>query len=247
MTGTLARWLLPCLAAFLLVLVVRLPAAWLRPLLPAQLVCTDLDGTVWRGECRGVRIGIDAGHALAAERLAWVLRPAALLSGRAGARLELYQAGHGMAGQVELGVRRLHLERLSGSLPTDARQLPLVPQGWQGELFAQDFALTLQAGHFIRLQGEAGIRAVQDPQGNALGSYRVQFPDPGPPPFRGQLVDIDGPLAVHADVQVSSEGTWQIEGRIMPRASAPPALATQLSYLGLPAADGSYPFSLAGE
>lgn len=241
------RWLLPGLAAFLVVLVVRLPAAWLRPLLPAQLQCAALDGSVWRGSCLGMAIDAAPGQRITADRLDWSLRPLALLTGRLRAGIRLEAAGDRLAGTVTRSAKRLELDDFNGNWPLDTRQLPQLPPGWSGRLQAGALSLSWQQGALSRLQGDLGVQGLQDDSGALLGSYRLGFPPAAGPPFGGELADVDGVLAIRATVQVAAGGQWQVDGRVAPRAATPPGLARELALLGLPAADGSYPFSLAWE
>ncbi|MGC4027830.1 MAG: type II secretion system protein N [Steroidobacteraceae bacterium] len=249
MSPSLLRWALPGVAAFLLVLLVRLPAAWLLPLLPSALTCTAPEGTVWNGRCMGMQLRTGApDQALALDRVGWVLRPTALLRGRLAAQLQLARAGGEASGLVSWRPRSLQVDALSGRLPMDRQLAPMLPAGWQGQLLADELSFTVEGGRIARLQGMAGVQQLQDAQGTALGSYELKFAaDPAGPPFAGQLHDSGGPLSVQAAVRVEPQGAWQVDGRVAPRADAAPGLVKQLRLLGLPAADGSYPFSLAGE
>ena len=66
------------LAAFLVVLLVRLPARWFTPLLPAAAQCQAASGTVWRGACEGLSLSDGKSQPLVLQQLRWNIHPAAL-------------------------------------------------------------------------------------------------------------------------------------------------------------------------
>lgn len=248
MKSSFLRWVLPGVAAFVLVLLVRMPAAWLLPLLSSTLSCAAPQGTVWNGGCAGARIGIGPGQSVALDQVSWSLRPAALLRGRLSAQLRIQQAGGEVGALVSRGGRHLSVQSMAGQLQVDRNLVPMLPAGWHGALVADDLAFALDGNRITALRGAAGVQQLRDGQGNAFGSYLLTFDqDASGPPFAGQLRDTAGPLSVRATVRIEPQGAWQVDGRVAPRADASPALVQQLRLLGLPAADGSYPFSLAGE
>jgi hypothetical protein len=246
------RWAIPGVAAFLLVLVARLPAAWFLPLLPSSVRCAVVQGTLWSGSCAGMQVETAPGRTLALDRLDWSLRPVALLRARLGAEVRLFQGGGEASAVVSLRPSNLNVDSLEGRLPLDHRLLPLLPAGWRGDFSARDVSFTLDAGNLTRLSGTVRVHEIIDAENDPLGSYELSFSQSAggeseAPPFVGLLRDVGGVLAVDATARIQARGAWQVDGRITPRAGASPGLVRQIRVLGLAAADGSYPFSIAGE
>src|SRR6187549_3773082 len=52
------RTILLGLCAFLLALVVVLPVSWVAKLLPAQVQCAGWRGSIWNGQCSGLRLAL---------------------------------------------------------------------------------------------------------------------------------------------------------------------------------------------
>src|SRR5262249_37168348 len=65
------------LGVFLVVLAFYMPASWFASLLPPQIRCQDLGGSIWQGECLGLALqGSKIGDAT------WNLAPLRALTGR---------------------------------------------------------------------------------------------------------------------------------------------------------------------
>ena len=74
---TLVLMCLAGLLVFLGVLVLYLPASWFSGVLPAQVKCAELGGSIWNGECLGLQVqGNRLGDAT------WNLAPGKAFTGR---------------------------------------------------------------------------------------------------------------------------------------------------------------------
>src|SRR5690606_5491057 len=98
-----------------------------------------------------------------------------------------------------------------------------------------------------RLGGELLVTDLVDRRGTALGSYRLAFLDRDMPPFGGELTDAGGPLEVTADVQLTADQSWTVEGRMRVRDAANASLGRALDMLAAPDASGWRRLSLAGQ
>jgi Type II secretion system (T2SS), protein N len=245
------RWLLPGIVGFLVILAVRLPAAWFGGQLPAQLHCDGLGGTVWHGECEGLSIeqGIPNRPPLRIDGLQWRLRPVALLRGRASADIELHRGDRTARATVTRGRGGLlDVRALQGDLRIDRELLPPLPPGWQGVASFENVTLQLDGSTITQLSGAAELRGLTDGASGRLGSYRVEFGSQGQAaPFKGTLRSLDGPLDLQGHLTVQSDTSWVLEGTVIARSEAPPSLARMLRVLGPADAIGARPFSIAGD
>ena len=73
-----AIWIsLLAILGFATILLIRLPASWLKGFLPPNIACGDIAGTAWEGSCSRVTFnGAPLGN------LNWELHPAALFRGK---------------------------------------------------------------------------------------------------------------------------------------------------------------------
>ena len=226
-------------------LLVRFPARWGLALAPAGVACEQPAGSVWRGSCKGLRVA-----GLSLESVAWQLHPLALLRLRLGLDLQVDDAR--VAGQAQLDLSpggRLEARNLRAHLPIDPGLLPLFPRGWGGELELALDALQLVDNHPVALRGALharGLRRFAPPM--ALGDYVLRFeqaPDANGRQL-GQLRDEGGPLALAGQLQLGSDGQYELNGLVAARPEAGAELAHDLEMLGPADADGRRPFSLAG-
>jgi hypothetical protein len=227
------------LAAFMLALVVVLPARWLAGLLPPELHCAAWRGSVWNGQCSGLTVLQAPEPPLQVEQVNWKLQPSALLRFILQADFDVHTLQGTSSGQIELG-RNGHvaLQDVTVTAQFDRRLATLVPAGWIGQLQAQHLTIRLQGKQLQALSGEVELRDFNDGRGGALGSYRLLFPPSTPPPFIGALQDIDGPLEVKASLTISADRRWVLDGTVAARPGAAPTLQRQLDILGAPDANG---------
>lgn len=224
---------------------VRLPARWGMALAPAGVSCAEPSGSIWRGGCKGLQVA-----GLTLESATWQLHPLAFLRLRLALDLQVDDAR--VAGQARLELSpggHVEARDLRAHLPIDPGLLPLFPRGWGGELVLALDELALEKGHPAGLRGELharGLRRFGPPM--AFGDYALRFDQPPDANGRqvGQLADEGGPLALSGQLQVGSDGQYELNGLVAARAEATPELAHDLEILGPADAQGRRPFSLAG-
>ena len=229
--------------AFAVIVLARMPAAWVLPARGPQWSCTSIEGSLWSGACAGLAVsGTSLGD------LDWDLQPLRLLLGRLAAHVTL---GHGPAdGAADLELMfggRLAARNVVANLPLDPALLPAVPPNLHGRAHVELAQVTLRHGIISQLQGRIEARDLEERSGNntALGSYAVNFPGGSGDPV-GTLRDLDGPLALEGTLRLTPAPGFELEGFIAARRGAPPELVNTLRFLGSPDATGRRPFSLSG-
>jgi len=241
------RTILLGLCAFLLALVVVLPASWVAKLLPAQVQCAGWRGSIWNGQCSGLRLALSGTTPVKLETLRWKVHPQALLRLALNADFQIIDAEGSAAGVLELGTGgRMTLQRVSLQAPFDRRFANMLPAGWTGRVEARDLALRLNDRQIEGIAGELQLRNLDDGRGGQLGSYRLVFAPQPAAPFSGALQDTGGPLAVAASLTIAADRAWVLEGTVATRAGAGETLRRSLDLLGPPDAGGRRRLSAAG-
>ncbi|HVN45423.1 MAG TPA: type II secretion system protein N [Steroidobacteraceae bacterium] len=229
--------------AFVAILLLRLPAAWILPVRGAQWSCASIDGSLWSGGCAGLTVnGLGLGD------LTWDLQPLRLLLGRAAAHVTLAHGPAEAAGDLEAGLGgHLTARHLTADLPLDPRFVPALPANLHGHAHCDLALLEVQRGVIRRVQGRIEARDLEERSGNntPLGSYVASFPGGSGEPV-ATLRDLDGPLALEGTLRLTSAPGFELEGVIAARRGAPPELVNSLRFLGSPDATGRRPFSLSG-
>jgi hypothetical protein len=234
------------LAAFLVAVLVMLPASWMTSMLPAQVQCASLTGSVWRGQCSGLTVQQE-GAPLEIQTLQWKLHPLSLLRLAIKADFTVRTAQGTGTGLMELGRNGLlAVEHLKATAVFDRRLATMLAEGWNGQLEAKDLTVRMQGNTLLALSGEIDLRDFKDAQGAPFGSYRLVFPATDAAPFAGTLTDSGGPLAVAAQVTISADRRWQLDGLITPRSDASPQLRSRLEFLAAPDANGGHRFQSEG-
>ena len=229
--------------AFVVIVLARMPAAWVLPARAAQWTCASIDGSLWSGTCAGLTVsGTPLGD------MSWELRPLRLLAGRLAAHLTLSHGPADAAADVELTFgQRLTARNVVADLPLDPALLPSVPANLHGRAHVELALAQVQRGVIRQLQGRIEARNLEERSGNntALGSYSVSFPGGSGDPV-GTLRDLEGPLALEGTLRLTPAPGFELEGVIAARRGAPPELVNSLRFLGSPDATGRRPFSLSG-
>jgi general secretion pathway protein N len=228
------------LLAFALVLIARLPAAWVLPA-KGGFTCVSVEGTLWSGGCGSLSVGREP-----VGDLSWELHPLALLTGKLAAHLTLVRQSANAVADVELGLGgHLTARNVRADLPLEPTLLPGLPPNLRGQAHV-DLALARVQGNTLKeLKGTLEAHDLQDVAGNrtVLGNYAVTFPG-GEPPV-GQFKDLGGPLAVEGTIRLSPQG-YEVQGLVAPRQGAAPELLDNLRFLGSPDQSGRRAFSLSG-
>ena len=230
-------------AAFVAIVLARMPAAWVLPARGAQWACASIDGSLWGGTCAGLTVsGTPLGD------MSWELHPLRLLTGRLAAHLTLSHGPGDAAADVELTFgQRLTARNVLADLPLDPALLPSVPANLHGRAHLELALVEVQRGVIRQLQGRIDARNLEERSGNntPLGSYSVSFPGGSGDPV-GTLRDLEGPLALEGTLRLTPAPGFELEGVIAARHGAPPELVNSLRFLGSPDATGRRPFSLSG-
>jgi len=229
--------------AFAVILIARIPVAWVVPQASAARFCASLDGTVWSGSCVGLSVG---GRALG--DVSWELHPLRLVAGRLAAHVTLAHGMTSAGGDVELGLGgRITLRNLLADGPLDAALIPGLPVTLRGTAHVELALVQIQHGIIRELQGRIEAHDLEDRSGNdtALGSYLVSFPGGSGPPT-GTVRDLDGPLAVEGTLRLTAQPGFELEGFIAPRKGAAPEIVNNIRLFGSPDASGRRPFSMSG-
>jgi general secretion pathway protein N len=230
-------------AAFVAIVLARMPAAWVAPARGAEWACASIEGSLWSGTCAGLTVsGTPLGD------LGWELHPLRLALGRLAAHLTVSRGPADAAADVELTFgERVTARNLTADLPLDPALLPALPPTLHGRAHVQLALLELRHGIVQQLQGRIEARNLEERSGNntALGSYAVSFPGGGGAQV-GTLRDLEGPLALEGTLRLTPAPGFELEGFIAARNGAPPELVNSLRFLGSPDATGRRPFSLSG-
>jgi hypothetical protein len=229
--------------AFVVIVLARMPAAWVVPARGPQWACTSIDGSLWSGACAGLTVsGTRLGD------LTWELHPVRLMAGRLAAHLTVSHGPADAAADVELTLgQRLTARNVVADLPLDPALLPSVPANLHGRAHVELALAQVQRGIIRQLQGRIEARNLEERSGNntPLGSYSVSFPGGSGDPI-GTLRDLEGPLALEGTLRLTPAPGFELEGVIAARQGAPPELVNSLRFLGSADATGRRPFSLSG-
>jgi general secretion pathway protein N len=229
--------------AFVVIVLARMPAAWVVPARGPQWACTSVDGSLWSGACVGLTVsGTPLGD------LTWELHPLRLAAGRLAAHVTVSHGPADAAADVELTFgQRLTAHNVVADLPLDPALVPSVPPNLHGRAHVELALAEVQRGVIRQLQGRIEARNLEERSGNntALGSYSVSFPGGSGDPV-GTLRDLEGPLALEGTLRLTPAPGFELEGVIAARQGAPPELVNSLRFLGSPDATGRRPFSLSG-
>ena len=229
--------------AFLAIVLVRMPAAWLLPTRGGQWSCASIEGSLWSGGCAALTVS-----STSLGDLSWDLHPLRLMLGRAAAHLTLSHGPAEAAADVEATLGgRVTARNVVADLPLDSALLPAVPANLHGRAHCELALVELQRGVLRQLQGRIEARNLEERSGTntALGSYAVTFPGGSGDPV-GTLRDLEGPLALEGTLRLTPAPGFELEGLIAARSGAPPEVVNSLRFLGSPDATGRRQFSLSG-
>ena len=210
--GSLILTLVAGTLVFLCVLVLYLPASWFASRLPPQIVCTELGGSVWHGECLGLAFeNAKLGDA------SWNLSPLRAITGRLSGDVDVRSNLLTARSDVDLRLDGSgHLRNLSAQFPMDPTVVPAFSRDYRGMVSARFTSLELGVNGAPRaLQGTVELRDYRQvsPRPLDLGSYEVTF-DGGPV---GKLRDIGGPFSVEGTVTFTPPNNYVVQGLISGR------------------------------
>ena len=228
---------------FLGVLVLYLPASWFVSLLPPQVRCVDIGGSIWRGECLGLTLqGGKFGDAT------WNLSPLKALTGRLSGDLDLRGGALTARADLDLGLDGAgELRNLTAQFPLDPAFHAQMPRDQRGLVDARFQRLQLAAGGRLKvMQGQAELRNFRQlaPRALDLGSYRLTFDGntQADGSSVGKLVDIGGPFAVDGNVTFQQPNTYVIQGFITGRSADAERIVREITLGAPPDASGRSQF-----
>lgn len=236
------------LAAFLLALVLVLPASWVGRALPEGVTCARWAGSIWRGQCVELTVRDSGTGVMRIDSLRWKLKPLALLRLNLSADFEGGWPKGNARGRIAVTPGgAIRLRELDGDSLLDRTVVRSLPSGWSGRVELRDVEFDWNGGTLGRLGGELLVQDLVDGRGNSLGSYQLQLAPGDTPPFTGQLRDTGGPLEVDAQLQLAADRSWTLEGRMRARNAADQALGRKLDMFAAADATGWRRLSAAGD
>lgn len=232
--------------AFLVFLVVLVPARFVARVLPDGVAASGWSGTIWSGRAQDLRIdGRRAGSAT------WSCRPWPLLRLEWSCRVSL-ELEPGSSATADLVARRdgsLTLGELRGELPI-AAVAPDIAPGWDGRLELAVTRIEIRDRGLADATGSLYLRELVSTQGTreALGDFELQFGGGavGTGALSGRLRDLGGPLHLRAVLELAPDRSWRVSGEVAPRPGASAALIERLAWLGPADPEGRRPLSAEG-
>ncbi|HET7809551.1 MAG TPA: type II secretion system protein N [Steroidobacteraceae bacterium] len=245
--GTLIATVLAGIVVFLAVLVLYLPAGWFASFLPAQVKCRELGGSVWSGECLGLRFqDVELGDAT------WNLAVGGVLAGRLRGDVDVRGATLALRADLDTDFDGVgELRKVTARIPLEPAVLPQLPPNQRGTVTADLPRVVLGAGPAPRLiQGFIEVRDLRQlgPQPLDLGSYRVDFDgvanDLGE--VHGKLRDLGGPFLLEGTVNLQPPSSYIVQGMIAGRTSQAENIVREITLGAQPDTSGRSQFSFEG-
>lgn len=241
--GTLILTVVAGTLVFLAVLVLYLPAGWFASMLPPQVRCDQLGGSVWHGECVG--LSVDGGRIGDAT---WNLSPLGALTGRLSGDVDVRGGALTARANLDVGLDGAgEFTDVSAQFPLDPAFMKQFPRGQRGLIVARFARLAIDASRVPRhIEGSVELRDFRQvsPRPLELGSYRLSF-DGSPPEdgvIVGRLVDIGGPFAVDGNVTFTPPNNSVIQGYITGRTAQAESIVREITYGVPPDASGRSEF-----
>jgi len=235
------------LIAFIATAVFKFPAAGVLPHVnthPIEL--KGVSGSVWKGMAQQATI---AGAEVPLDRLDninWAVQPKALLSGRAGAKLDfevLGGTGEGVvkanrAGDVIIneGVLNIPAASLEQFLPLPLAKFGGVINADVEELELENNLLKRTSAKLTWRNSEIISQVVGDAK---LGLLVIDIVPEGEQHI-ASIKNTDGEIDIEGQVSLDQAGNFRTDVRLKPTTKTPPELSNRLSALGRPESDGTY-------
>jgi hypothetical protein len=244
---TLVLTVIAGLAVFLGVLVLYLPASWFASMLPPQVRCAQLGGSIWQGECLGLTFqNASLGDAT------WNLAPARAITGRLVGDVDLRGNTQSLKADLDLAFDGSgSLGNVDGSFQMDPAVFARFPRNQRGQVVALFKRVVLAAGGSPReLEGTIELRDFRqlEPRPLALGSYRVSFDGATQPDGTsvGQLRDLGGPFALEGTLSFTPPNAYLVQGFITGRSAEAERQVREITLGAAPDVSGRSAFSFEG-
>jgi Type II secretion system (T2SS), protein N len=239
------------LAAFVLSLVLLIPASLLAPLLAKSGVVTSgITGTIWSGSARSLAAGPLRFH-----QLRWQFAPLRLLRGELGVHLDAQLPEGFFAGNVSRSPSgRLVIRDIEAALPLRALSAGMASMTGNSQLGIRMQQIAWRDGWVETAIGTVQLSEVvlpipvlagRTPAGNYIVSFDSESLAPGAP-LTGKLADGGGPLEISGVLNLSPPRNYELAATVKARDGAPAELVTILQSAGPRTAGGGREFSLAG-
>jgi hypothetical protein len=214
--------------AFAVILLVRLPASWLKGFLPPEVSCGEISGTAWNGAC----VGLAYGGAPAGD-LKWLVYPGALLRLKFGGYLDLTRGNDFARGDVEVGRDKvLVATNVQAQMPLDRPFLPQLKSSYSGNISVNLAHLRVENNAVVAIEGQVqGTDLYSQRDRVALGAYSASFPKtpPGADPI-GQLTTLGGPIDFTGTIKLTRVPGWELAGNLRVKPETPQAFRDQLRF-----------------
>jgi hypothetical protein len=229
------------------VLVLYLPASWFAAFLPAQVKCREIGGSIWNGECLGLRYqAAELGDAT------WNLSVGGVLSGRLRGDVDLRGGSIALRADLDTDFKGAgELRKVTARIPLDPAVLPQLPPNQRGTVTADLARVVLKAGPVLQLmQGFVEVHDLRQlgAQPLELGSYRVDFDGASNPlgEVHGKLRDIGGPFVLEGTVNLQPPSSYLVHGRIAGRTAQAEDIVREITLGAPPDASGRSEISFEG-
>lgn len=233
------------IAGFVLFLLLAIPApllySWSRDGFAAEVNVFGLGGNLWRGQATSATVGT-----VQLEALEWQLRPASLLLLRLSHRVRARTGSGELQAVISKSLlgSTLRISALNGSLPIEqtgsALGLPLMPFG--GQLRLAVTRLHVRDGKPVLVSGAIQLDNLSfnfSSPHTLLGAYQVALAT-DKDIVRARITSEAGALEAQGSAESSPSGSYTLDMRLRPRATAPPNVVSLLQSLGQPDAEGWY-------
>ena len=234
------------IAAFLVFLAIRMPASLLLRWLPASVATDGLQGTIWSGQARSVRVqGRSVGAA------SWSCRPWRIVLLEWSCRVWLRPPDGELSVALSGGFAGvLQGQDLAGSLPISLFEGMGVPTGWTGVLELDIGRLRFGTDSRLDAEGRLFLRDLKapGPGGARLGDFELVIGEGavGAGSLTGRLRDLGGPLRVRGTIVLQDDNSYLMSGEVAPGPGAGDEIFNTLAFLGAPDATGRRPFTIEG-
>jgi hypothetical protein len=232
---------------FLGVLALYLPASWFSSMLPPQVRCTELGGSIWQGECLGLSYQNGAlGDAT------WNLSAFKAITGRLSGDVDLRGTLINARADLDLSFSGIgELRNVSARFPLDPALSPQFSRDQRGNLVAELERLELAAGGVPGLiQGKLELHDYRmlSPQPMALGSYALTFDGVAQAngASLGKLKDLGGPFIVDGTFTLTPPNAYAVVGFITGRTADAERIVRQITFGVQPDASGRSEFRFEG-
>ena len=236
------------ICAYLLFLIVTVPASVLFRFLHSQVQAGAVSGSVWHGKASTLQAGVlNLGDA------EWNLHLLPLFIGRITADIKLSQPKGFAEAKVSVSFGgKIRLTRLSASLPFESIMgSGGLPGGWTGMAQIKLDEVVLKNNWPITAKGTVDALDVTGPANDPadLGNYRITFPaaESNASSLVGDLQDLDGAaIDLNGKLVLSPNRSYQLNTMIAARPHTPDSIAQGIKFLGDPDAQGRRPFTVSG-